>query len=177
MYLPHALPFYRGMCSFFTYFSIPTLFFCILVHGDIQLKYLYEDALAPSVPIDPSRQPQTVYAYGPNGFARVRPMHYNTNVMGYPFPEGTRAVSFLPLLSLLLLLHLSTAHSQEHEELVWLDGNLKLEVPQYSKDLYGPGRLAYPNNDDDDDNDDGDGDGGEDSEATLSYQPVKRCFQ
>lgn len=69
------------------------------------------------------------------------------------------SLSFLSSL-LLLLLHLSTIHSNpfsfkfqpfilEHEELVW---------------------LANPGNDDDGD------DGGEDSEATPSYQPKKRCF-
>ena len=38
--------------SFLPILSIPTLFFCILVHGDIELKCLYQDAPAPSVPID-----------------------------------------------------------------------------------------------------------------------------
>ena len=39
---------------------------------------------------------------------------------------------------------------------------------QYSKELYGPRGLAYPDNDDDDD-DDGDGDGEEGLEATPSH--------
>ena len=93
------------------------------------------------------------------------------------------SLSFLSSL-LLLLLHLSTAHSnsfsfkfqptiQEHKEQVWLARNLKLKVTWYSKDLYSPRGLAYPNNDDDDDDD---SDGGEDSEATPSYQPRKRRF-
>ena len=56
--------------------------------------------------------------------------------------------------------------------MVWLARDLKLEVTQYSKDLYDPEELAYPSNDDGDD----DGDGGEDSEATPSYQPRKRRF-
>jgi len=38
-------------------FSIHVLFFCILVHGDIQLKYLYQDASVLSVPIDPPYLP------------------------------------------------------------------------------------------------------------------------
>ena len=59
---------------------------------------------------------------------------------------------------------------QEHEELVWLAGNLKLKMTQYSKDLYGTEGLAYPSNDDDD----GDGGGCEDSEVTPSYQPRKK---
>ncbi|KAK9996839.1 hypothetical protein SO802_021525 [Lithocarpus litseifolius] len=59
-----------------------------------------------------------------------------------------------------------TAHGRplsKSKKLVWLAGNLKLEVTQYSKDLYGLEGLAYPGNDDDDD---GDGDSGEDSEAS-----------
>ena len=90
-------------------------------------------------------------------------------------------MSSLPLLSplFLILLHLLTAHFnsfpfkfqptiQEHEELVWLARNHKLEVTQYSKDLYGHRGLAYLGDDDDDDDedDDGDGDGKEDSKAT-----------
>ena len=55
--------------------------------------------------------------------------------------------------------------------MVWLAGDLKLKETQYSKDLYSPGELAYPGNNDDD------GDGGEDSKATPSYQPRKRCFR
>ena len=56
---------------------------------------------------------------------------------------------------------------QEHEELVWLVGNLKLEVTNYSRNLYGPGGVAYlgSGGDDDDDNRDDE----EDSEATPSY--------
>ena len=57
--------------------------------------------------------------------------------------------------------------------MVWLAGNLKLEVTQYLKDLYDLGGLAYPDNDDDDD-DDG---GGEDSEVTPSHRPKKRRFR
>lgn len=43
----------------------------------------------------------------------------------------------------------------EHEDLVWLIGNLKLEVMEYSGEIYGLGGYAYPddNDDDDDDND------------------------
>ena len=54
-------------------------------------------------------------------------------------------------------------------------GNLKLEVINYSRSLYGLRGAAYSGNggDDDDDNDDDGGDK-EDSEATLSYQPRKR---
>ena len=63
--------------------------------------------------------------------------------------------------------------------MVWLAGNLKLEVTNYSWELYGPGGTAHPSSgggDDDDDDDDGGGGGGEngDSEVTPSYQPRKR---
>ena len=54
--------------------------------------------------------------------------------------------------------------------------NLKLEVTNYSRSLYGLRRASYPSSgggDDDDDDDDDYGDE-EDSEATLSYQPRKR---
>ncbi|KAK9993578.1 hypothetical protein SO802_023281 [Lithocarpus litseifolius] len=64
---------------------------------------------------------------------------------------------------------------QEYEELVWLVGNLKLEVTNYSRNLYGPRGAAYPGGGDDDDDDDGGGGGDEeDSEATPSYQSRKR---
>ena len=56
--------------------------------------------------------------------------------------------------------------------MVWLTGNLKLEVTQYSKDLFGPRGLAYPGNDDDD----SDSDGGEDSEATPSHRQGRGIF-
>nr|XP_023880574.1 uncharacterized protein LOC111992959 [Quercus suber] len=42
---------------------------------------------------------------------------------------------------------------QKHEELVLLAGNLKPEVTEYSRSLYGPEGLACPGNDDDDDGD------------------------
>ena len=53
-----------------------------------------------------------------------------------------------------------------------LVGNLKLEVTEYSRSLYGLEGTTYPGNYDDDDDDDGD----EDSEVTPSYQPRKRRF-
>ncbi|KAL0008255.1 hypothetical protein SO802_009757 [Lithocarpus litseifolius] len=63
---------------------------------------------------------------------------------------------------------------QKHEELVWLVGNLKLEVTNYSRSLYGPGRVAHLGGDDDDENDDGADE--EDSKATPSYRPRKRRY-
>ena len=60
---------------------------------------------------------------------------------------------------------------QEHEELAWLAGNLKLKVTNYSRHLYDPEGAAHPGGGDDDDDDGGDK---EDLEATPSYQPRKR---
>ena len=57
---------------------------------------------------------------------------------------------------------------QEHEELFWLVGNLKLEMTEYSREIYAPRGIAYPGDDDD---------GGGDSEGTPSYQPRKRRFR
>ena len=53
-------------------------------------------------------------------------------------------------------------------------GNLKLEVTNYSKDLYGLRGVSYLGSGDDDDDDDDDGDEEEDSEVTPRYQPRKR---
>ena len=53
---------------------------------------------------------------------------------------------------------------------MWLVENLKLEVTNYSRELYGPGGVAHPGGGGDDD-DDGEE---EDSEVTPSYQLRKR---
>ena len=63
---------------------------------------------------------------------------------------------------------------QDHEELVWLAKNLKLDVTNYMRELYGPRGVAHPSGGGDDDDDDDDGGEEEDSEATPSYQPRKR---
>ena len=60
---------------------------------------------------------------------------------------------------------------QEHEELVWLVENLKLEVTNYSRNLYGLEEAALPGSGGDDDDNGGDE---EDLEATPSYQSRKR---
>ena len=57
---------------------------------------------------------------------------------------------------------------------MWLAVNLKLEVTNYSSELYGPGGVAHPSGDGDDGDDDNDGGEEEDSEVTPSYQPRKR---
>ena len=111
-------------------------------------------------------------------------MPRNPNVMGYHFPLNTRAVSSsFPLFffsSCCLSFFPVTNPSffelqptiQEHEKLVWLAGNLKLGVTNYSRSLYGPRKAAYLGSGGGDDDDDGSGDE-EDSEATLSYRPRK----
>ena len=38
---------------------------------------------------------------------------------------------------------------EEHEELIWLARNLKLEVTKYSKQIYGPRGFAHLGDDDD----------------------------
>ena len=58
--------------------------------------------------------------------------------------------------------------------MVWLAGNLKLEVTKCLKELYGPegaGHLGGGGDDDDNDDDDGEE---EVSKATPSYKPRKR---
>ena len=133
-------------------------------------------------PIDLPHLPRSAYAYGPNGFTREIPVGRNTNVTGYPFLEGTQVVS-----SLLFFLYSSCISQplsqhcplsirptlQEYEELVWLARNLKLEVTEYSRQLYGGEGVN-------DDNDDGGGDGAYGSggsESTPNYQPRKRLFR
>ena len=87
-------------------------------------------------------------------------MGRNPNFMGYPFPQDTRAVSSLYPYPLHFLLSIPQAcHNiiyfqiqptvAKHKELVWLNGNLKLEVTKYSKQIYRPSGYAQPNDDDD----------------------------
>ena len=45
--------------------------------------------------LNPLHLPCSVYAYGMDGVARKGPVRRNPNIMGYPFPKGTRAVSLL----------------------------------------------------------------------------------
>ena len=53
---------------------------------------------------------------------------------------------------------------------MWLARNLKLEVTNYSRELYSPGGVAHLGSGDDDDDDDDEND----SEATPSYCLRKR---
>ncbi|KAK9993816.1 hypothetical protein SO802_023519 [Lithocarpus litseifolius] len=71
---------------------------------------------------DPPHIPRMVYAYSLDGFVREHVVPHNPNVMGYPFPFNTRALA----------------------------GNLKLEVTNYSRELYGLGGVAHPGSGDDD---------------------------
>ena len=57
--------------------------------------------------------------------------------------------------------------------MVWLAGNLKLEVTNYSRKLCSLGGVAHLSSGDDDDDDDDDGEE-EDSEATYIYRLRKR---
>ena len=66
------------------------------------MKRLCQEGLAANAFIDPPHLPLSVYAYGPDGLARERLVGHNTNVMGYPFLEGTWAVSSLSFLFLFL---------------------------------------------------------------------------
>ena len=87
-----------GICSSFSHLF--PFFLCIVSHDDIQMEYLCQASPVASAPIDPPHLPWSIDAYDPNGFARKHMVGRNTNVMGYPFPEGTRAVSFLILFAL-----------------------------------------------------------------------------
>ncbi|KAK9993447.1 hypothetical protein SO802_023150 [Lithocarpus litseifolius] len=94
--------------------------------------------------IDPPYLPWLVYVYGPDGLAQERPVGRKTNVTSYHFPDGIRAPNTC-----------SYNHSfkiqpivQEHKELIWLAGNLKLELTEYSLPLYS-GEDAGGDDDDD----------------------------
>ena len=76
-----------GVCTFFS--SISLLFLlCIFSCDDIQIWWPFQGVAGPTtgVPIDPPRLPWSAYPYGPNGFARERPVGRNSNLMGYLFP-------------------------------------------------------------------------------------------
>ena len=106
------------------------------------------------------------------------------NVIGYPFLPNTRVVSsFFLLLFLFAISFLVSVTNpsifkllptnQEYEKLVWLVGNLKLEVTNCSRDFYGPRGAVHLGGSDDDD----DGGKEEDPEVTPSYQQRKRWHQ
>ena len=122
------------------------------------MEHLCQAGPVAGAPIDPPPLPWSVYAYGPDGFAWEHPIGHNINVMGYPFPDGTRADKFSFILPLLFS-HLST-----------------LILTLYSKQLYGDEDVDGDNDDDDYDGDDGsDGCGG--SKSTPSHRLGKRHFR
>ena len=53
------------------------------------MEYLCQASPTAGAPINPPHLPWSVYAYNPDDFAQERVVGHNTNVMGYPFPEGT----------------------------------------------------------------------------------------
>ena len=71
------------------------LFLCIASHNDVHMGYSCQAGPTAGAPIDPPHLPWSVYVYGLDGFAHDRPVGRKTNVMGYPFLEGTRAMSLL----------------------------------------------------------------------------------
>ena len=115
------------MLNLFFFFSFSVTLFVIASNGG---KVLQEELVADK-PIDFPHLPWTIYAYGPNGFARERAVPNNPNVIGYPFPLNTWAMnpSFLLFFFLLAISLFWVTNPfffklqptiQEHEELVWL---------------------------------------------------------
>ena len=167
---------FRYMLNPFFFFSFSLTLFVMASNGG---KLQQEEVVA-SGPINPPHLPWTVYAYGLDGIVRERALPCNPNVMGNLFPPNTQVVGpSLPLFFCYLSFFSITNPSffelqptiQEHEELVWLAGNLKQEVTNYLRSLYGLGGAAYSGGGDDDDGGGGDE---EDLGATPSYQPRKR---
>ena len=85
------------------YFNLSS--FAFLYLSNTQMKHLCQEGPMAGAIIDPPCLSWSFYAYGPNGFAWEHPVSRNTNVTGYPFPGGTRAMSSLsslfPFISIL----------------------------------------------------------------------------
>ena len=64
-------------------------FLCIALHNDVHMGYSRQAGLVTSAPLDPPCLLWSVYVYSLDGFDRELTMGHNTNVMGYPFLEGT----------------------------------------------------------------------------------------
>ena len=64
-------------------------FLCIALHNDVHMGYSCQAGLVASAPLDPPCLLWSVYVYNLDGFDRELVMGHNTNVMGYPFLEGT----------------------------------------------------------------------------------------
>ena len=89
----HLMPSLTPTVCVLPSYSFP-FFLCIALLNDVHMGYSCQAA-----PIDPPRLLWSVYVYGLNGFARECAIGCNTNVMGYSFLKGTRAVSSLLFLS------------------------------------------------------------------------------
>ena len=143
--------------------------------NNTQMKYLCQEGPAASVIIDPPiylgrSMPMALMALLERALLAAIQMSQAT-----PFLKAPRQwVLFHPYSFSFLSLHLNTYSNnlsfkiqptvQEHEELVLLAGNLKIELTEYSRQLYG-GK-------DDEDDDDGGGGGGDSAgglELTLSH--------
>ena len=84
------------MCYPFLFIPI---FLCIASHNDVHIGYSCHAGPATGAPINPLHLPWSVYVYGPDVFTREHLVGRNINVMGYHFPEGTRAMSSSSFLS------------------------------------------------------------------------------
>ena len=151
--MPYAFSYLLQYVFYLSHFHFSSFILALL---DTQMEPLCQVGPIAGAPIDPPQLPWSFYAYGLDGFTHERVVGRNTNVMGYPFLKGTRAVSSLPLIFLLLLsfpyissslvltsvlFHIQST-VQEHEELVQLARNFKLELTKYSRQSYGPRGFA-----------------------------------
>ena len=85
-------------------FLIDFPFFCIASHNDVHMGHSCQVGPIAGAPLDPLRLPWLVYVYGPNGFTHEHAVGHNTNVMGYLFLKGTRAMSSSSFLSYFLFI-------------------------------------------------------------------------
>ena len=126
---------------FFLFSFISFFFLYITLHDDIQMEYLCQASPTAGAPINPPHLPWSVYACNPDDFSWEYVVGHNINVI-VPFSWGYTSDKFsstpcqvLPF----LFLHPSITCSnnvflltqltiQEHEELICLAGNLKMEV-------------------------------------------------
>ena len=108
---PHAFPHSYDTCFPSSHSLLLFFFFLRCFIDDVQMGYSYQVGPTMGTPIDLHHLPWLVYVYvyGPDGFSCEHVVGHNTNVMGYPFLKGTRAVSSPSFLSLsFLFLHPTT---------------------------------------------------------------------
>ena len=93
--------------------SFFSLYLAYVACDDAQMWWSCQDTTGPIAggPVDPPYLPWSICTYGPDAFARERPVGRNSNVIGYPFPLSIWALSsvypcFLPFLYFLLSLSL-----------------------------------------------------------------------